>query len=85
MKNIFIWNGIYKGFSEPYVVYCISCFTQLISLEWETHGQRINNIIMLLYLVLIVLLPLWQSLLLIRNKRNLNTKEFKEKYISVYE
>jgi hypothetical protein len=35
MKKIFIWNGIYKGFSEPYVVYCISCFTQLISLEWE--------------------------------------------------
>jgi hypothetical protein len=40
---------------------------------------------MFLYLIVIVILPVWTFDLLIRNKDNLNKEEFKQKFLSVYE
>ena len=76
-----MWNGIYKGINEPFVVYVVSCFVQLTSLSWDMHGERTNNVLMLLTLVVILLFPFWTAALLLRNKDRLKTQEFKSLYI----
>lgn len=84
-KNLLIWNGIYKSFNEPYVVFVVSCMTQTLALSWDSTGETVNNVLMFITFIAVLAFPFWTFFLLRRNKHRLRQRDFFAKYSSIYD
>jgi hypothetical protein len=85
VKVIVKWNGIYRLMNEPYVIYAVSCLTQMLSMTWRSHGENFNNVLMILMFLLLVAFPVWVFFFIRRNRYNLGKNSFKQKYGTIYE
>ena len=56
-EEFMIWNALLQYGNESYLIYSISCATQLYSLKWHESGQGFSSFMAFLALVYLIAMP----------------------------
>ena len=84
-EEFMIWNALLQYGNESYLIYSISCATQLYSIKWRESGPGFSSFMAFLALVYLIAMPFINIFLLRRFKDRLRSEEIQNKYGAIYD
>lgn len=80
-----MWNFVVTFLNEGYIVIALSCFMQYRYLSFSTSGKAFSSVFALISGPILLISPLINLFIVLKNRHRLKEASFKDKYGSIYE